>query len=180
MGTSADFQVRLATPADALTVADLHTRSWQTAYRGIMSDAYLDTVAPEERRVVWTQKLSASAPGNRAVLLAERNGCPVGFVCVVADEDPQWGSFIDNLHVIPEQQGSGGGRELLRAVATWLIGRGSVGPVYLWVLEANVPARGFYRRMGAVETTPGWRDMPEGLRVPGVRCAWMAASLLAD
>lgn len=36
--------------SDASTIADIHTRSWQTAYRGlgVLSDAYLDGVASAE------------------------------------------------------------------------------------------------------------------------------------
>ncbi|MCX6594967.1 MAG: GNAT family N-acetyltransferase [Acidobacteria bacterium] len=180
MPTSADFHIRLASPADALTVADIHTRSWQTAYRGIMSDAYLDQVAAEERRAAWTQKLSASAPENRAVLLAERSGGPVGFVCVVADHDRQWGSFIDNLHVVPEWRGTGGGRRLMQAAAAWLIARQSANPVYLWVFEPNTEARAFYRRMGGREAETGLRDTPEGLKVPGFRCVWDSPQVLTE
>lgn len=172
MGTSTDFYIRLATPADALTVADLHTRSWQTAYRGIMSDAYLDQIAPTERREVWSRKLSADTPAERAVLLAEYEGCAQGFICVVADQDRRWGSFIDNLHMVPDRHGRGGGRQLLEAAAAWLIARGALRPVYLWVLEPNAGARAFYRRMGAVEAETGLRDTPEGLKVPGFRCVW--------
>ncbi len=33
--------VRRATQADAETIVDVHIRSWQWAYRGIVADAYL-------------------------------------------------------------------------------------------------------------------------------------------
>ena len=45
--------IRAAGMADAVAIAQLHTRSWQTAYRGILSDDFLQGPLPENRRVLW-------------------------------------------------------------------------------------------------------------------------------
>ncbi len=40
-------EVRGATPADAYDVARVHVRSWQSAYRGLIAQQYLDSLKPE-------------------------------------------------------------------------------------------------------------------------------------
>jgi GNAT superfamily N-acetyltransferase len=73
----------------------------------------------------------------------------MGFVCVFGDQDPVWGSLIDNLHVAPESHRSGVGRQLMQRAAQWLDQMYPELGVYLWAYEANVPARRFYERLGA-------------------------------
>jgi hypothetical protein len=43
------LSVRAATPDDAAAVAGVHVRSWQAAYRGLIADAYLDGLNPDDR-----------------------------------------------------------------------------------------------------------------------------------
>ena len=45
---------------DIELVAALHVASWRTAYRGIFTDVYLDTVAEAERRAHWTRRPDAT------------------------------------------------------------------------------------------------------------------------
>ena len=47
-------EVRTARPADALAVAEVHVRSWQTGYRRLLPDAYLDSLRPEDRAARYT------------------------------------------------------------------------------------------------------------------------------
>ena len=41
--------VRSAEPEDATAVAEVHVRSWQIGYRGLVADAYLDGLRAEDR-----------------------------------------------------------------------------------------------------------------------------------
>jgi len=52
-----------------------------------------------------------------------------------------------SMWVDPEARGRGVARDLIRAVATWTLGRGST-RVVLFVQEANTPARKLYERAG--------------------------------
>ena len=52
-----------------------------------------------------------------------------------------------SMWVDPEARGRGVARDLIRAVATWTLGRGST-RVVLFVQEANTPARKLYERVG--------------------------------
>lgn len=70
---------RTAGLSDSARVAELHAASWQSAYRGFLSDAYLDTDVPAERLRVWQAPL-AQPSDRQYVLLAKQGGALVGFV----------------------------------------------------------------------------------------------------
>jgi ribosomal protein S18 acetylase RimI-like enzyme len=102
----------------------------------------------------------------------------VGFICGFADEDRDWGSYIDNLHVAGTMQGRGIGRALMRAVAEWLEEVQPARGVYLWVMEANAPARGFYEHLEAASA--GTIDLmdPGGGHAPNCRYVWASPGVL--
>jgi GNAT superfamily N-acetyltransferase len=99
-----------------------------------------------ERFDVWAQRLSVD-DGSTITLLAEDGGAFMGFVHVVYDEDPRWGSLVDNLHVVWSRKRSGIGRRLLSAAGGAVLEHGD-GGVYLWVLEQNTAAQAFYEARG--------------------------------
>ena len=47
---------------DANAIAAVHAESWRTAYRGILSDAYLDGPIDAERRRLWRARCCGQAP----------------------------------------------------------------------------------------------------------------------
>ncbi len=144
-----DVDYRTATAADAEVVAGLHADSWRRTYRGMYSDEFLDGDLVGERLSVWTPRLD-DPPANQYVCLAERNGRLAGFICGYADEDPTWGSLIDNLHVSIDFRRSGIATELMVRAAGWFAANAQSRAVYLWVIEQNTGARRFYETLGAV------------------------------
>lgn len=162
---------REATAADAPAVAALHAASWRAAYRGILSDEFLDSGADGERLAFWHRQL-ARPSGDRCVLLAEEEGTLIGLACVLANADPRWGSFLDNLHVRPDLRGRGLGRALLRQAAAWVERRHPGVPFHLWVYEKNEPARRFYERLGAVVAERAVKEAPGGGTVVALHCVW--------
>ena len=53
----ADVAVRRAEPADAARIAEIHVRSWQTSYQGLISQDYLDGLDPAGGRDRWAESL---------------------------------------------------------------------------------------------------------------------------
>ena len=174
---SAPFHLREADASDAEAIAALHAGSWQRTYRGMMSDAFLDGGALEDRRRVWRERLHTPDAG-RLVVVAEDGARIVGFVCAFARGDAGWGAYIDNLHIVHDVQGRGVGRVLMRRAAEWIRETQPGAGVYLWVMEANAPARAFYDRLGArsVETAP--LADPGGGSAPNCRYVWADARAL--
>jgi GNAT superfamily N-acetyltransferase len=145
---------RHANSQDADRIAALHADSWRRHYRGAYADSFLDGDVEEDRRSVWSARLAA--PDNSATILAERDGRLVGFVHVIFDDDPRWGSLLDNLHVIDDQRRTGLGTKLLVRAAEAVGQQAAHRGMYLWVLEQNTAAQQFYVGKGAecVEKTP--------------------------
>lgn len=165
---------------DAEQVAALHADSWRRHYRGAFADAFLDGDVIADRRTVWSARFAA--PGSSETVLAEEGGRLVGFVHVMFDDDPEWGSLVDNLHVVRDQHRSGIGRRLLGRAAAAIGERGASKAMYLWVLEQNISAQQFYRACGGahVETAevppPGGDPARLNGSPRGLRMAWPDAS----
>jgi hypothetical protein len=164
--------LREATNLDSAAIAHLHAESWRSAYRGILSDDYLDQRAHTERAALWQSRFSEIASKPFFAVLAEAGAELAGFACVFPQEHPTFGSFLDNLHVVPQSIGQGIGRQLLGGVARRLIADKVPGGLYLWVIEKNSRARQFYSKAGAVEVERAELPMPDGSRLAEMRCYW--------
>ncbi|GAA1672053.1 GNAT family N-acetyltransferase [Fodinicola feengrottensis] len=146
-GEFAPVRFRPACAEDAERIALLHADSWRRHYRGAYADSFLDGDVEADRSAVWSARFAG--PANSVTVVAESGDRLVGFVHVVLDEDPIWGSLVDNLHIAHDQRRTGHGTYLLgcasRAVAERATGNG----MYLWVLKQNTAAQQFYRANGA-------------------------------
>lgn len=166
---------------DADAVALLHATSWRSAYRGLLTDEFLDHGVVADRQAVWRERLlgPAAAPAFGFVV-EDAEGRLIGFTYVLLHHDPVWGTLIDNLHVHPEHKGGGLGRQLLHAVACKL-GAEHTQPLFLWVLDGNEPAKRFYARMGAEFAEQSMAPPFGGVSLPEWRCVWRhPSSLLTD
>ncbi len=170
---------RQAKPSDAEAIASLHARSWRENYRGSFSDAFLDGDLLGERLHVWRGRLDAP-PDDQLVLVAEAGADLAGFVCVYGAEDPEWGSFVDNLHVAAEYKRHGIASSLMKRAGAWLDPSYADAGVYLWVLEGNTSARNFYERLGARNAGVSTTETHGGAIVQSCRYTWSSAKLLRD
>jgi len=157
--------------ADLDAVVALHCASWRNAYRGILSDAYLDGDLFTDRLEAWHLKLSIMTDRHFG-WLAKHDGEPVGFAFASIDQDPTWGTLVDNLHVLPSHHGAGIGRGLLSAVAHVAHERATHAGLFLWCLEQNIRARAFYEHLGAEAVERIVSAAPDGQSHPKWRCAW--------
>jgi GNAT superfamily N-acetyltransferase len=171
--------IRAARPADAPAVATLHANSWRSAYRGILRDEFLDGALDENRRALWDSRLSDGTADNQFILVDEEAGRIRGFACAFIDADPEWGTLLDNLHVVPELKGQGLGRRLISMIAAKVLQNASKPMLHLWAYEKNVGARRFYERLGGVATACEEEPALDGTRLNAVRYFWAQLSDLA-
>ncbi len=175
---------RAARAGDAEQVGTLHAASWRRHYRGAYADSFLDGDVLVDRQAVWSARLTA--PAGSLTVLAEDGDGLAGFVHVVLDEDAEWGSLIDNLHVALRQQRTGIGTALLARAAQGILERATNPATYLWVLEQNAAAQQFYRARGGSCVEKALVSAPGGVpsRLSGaptvLRIAWPDASVLAS
>ena len=146
---------RTASTNDIQTVAQLHARSWQLHYRGILSDQYLDHEIEAERLDVWTKRMKTPNE-EQYIVIAFDGDTPCGFGCVFLHHDPEYGALLDNLHVAYEWKGKGIGRVLMQKTAAWVKQQAPDEKYYLMVWKDNLDAIRFYERMGGkrVKTFP--------------------------
>jgi GNAT superfamily N-acetyltransferase len=171
--------IRAAGLADADAIAQLHVHSWQTAYRGILSDEFLRGDLHENRRVLWHTRLSDTHRADQLVLVDEQGGALLGFACAYLEADPEWGCLLDNLHVVPDLKGKGLGRQLMSAVAQHVLRSNPHGRLHLWAYEQNLAARRFYEHLGGVNTLRHAELALDGTQVNAIRYCWSELSGLA-
>ena len=173
-------QIRIATKADVAAIAELHTRSWRLAYKGMLSDQYLLHELDHDRLVHWQKRFAEPEP-DQYVIVAEDDKQPtnlLGFACAFGHYDAEAGTLVDNLHAHPDHKKSGIGRLLLSEVARWSLNRYPDDLIHLWVVAQNSAAIGFYKHMGAIEDRQSIWDAPGGTQLPEFRFTWYNPSQL--
>ena len=146
-----DLLIRDAVLDDANAMGRLHVRAWQSAYRGVMPDEYLDGLQADDRIEMWRG------------IIAESDRPPL-LVAVVADEVVGFAALGEERHstsvqprgelyamnLDPDHWGRGIGRLLLHQVTDALAAMGYQEAV-LWVVPQNERARALYESEGWVE-----------------------------
>jgi GNAT superfamily N-acetyltransferase len=141
------IKLREAKFTDYTAIAKLHADSWRQNYRGILSDNYLDNEVEKDRLDTWYERFKY--PGeNQVVTIADLDETIAGFCCVYLNDDPVFGSLIDNFHVAKNLQKSGIGKMLFREAAKNVYDKADTRKMYLWVFESNKKARIVYEHLG--------------------------------
>jgi ribosomal protein S18 acetylase RimI-like enzyme len=161
-----------ATYREADRIAALHADSWRRHYRGAYSDAYLDGDVDTDRQEVWRSRLADPMRGHITVI-ARHDDEILGFAHTVPDEDPVWGSQLENLHVRSDLKRGGVGSRLLSETAERLVRLRTTGSLHLWVLDQNAAAQAFYTARGGSRVETELRGpFPGGGRALGHRYFW--------
>ena len=138
---------RAAIPQDTDAVARLHVRAWQSAYPGLIAQAYLDGLDP----AVWAGRYDFGRVGLRlpSTLVAVDGSAIRGFATTGLCRDEDLSNFgeLMAIYVDPGYLNTGVGR-LLIAAARERLRHVGVEQAALWVLDGNVRARRFYERDG--------------------------------
>jgi GNAT superfamily N-acetyltransferase len=171
--------VRPALSADCPAVAALHALSWQNTYRGILSDEYLDHHIVDDRRDLWEARFTKFDQRMHHVAVAVEDDVIIGFVCVLLDEEPEFGALLDNLHVAPDRHRNGAGRRLMASAAHWVAAMQPDWAMHLWVYEQNLKTVAFYRSAGGENVDQRTIVTPAGNRATVLRFEWRDPAALA-
>jgi ribosomal protein S18 acetylase RimI-like enzyme len=135
---------------DVAGVAHVHARTWQTTYRGIIPDDYLDAIQEEEWQQRWLPAFQQPQPDSFSYVAENAaSGEIAGFVRggPTRYTDLPYRGELYAIYILKDYQGHGLGRRLVRALAGDLQ-RAGLAEMLLWVLEANTPSRRFYEALG--------------------------------
>jgi GNAT superfamily N-acetyltransferase len=143
--------VRRAHVDDAERIAEIHVRSWQRGYQGLIPQAYLDGLDPALRAGRWVQSLAAADWSQGGTLVvADEDGVILGFANAQPSRDEDADTAVAEvtaIYLAPGAYGKGYGRELMTATLEFLAHLGNT-QVTLWVLDTNARARRFYEAAG--------------------------------
>jgi ribosomal protein S18 acetylase RimI-like enzyme len=150
------MEIRPATIDDALAIATVYVRSWQSAYRGLLPQSYLDDMDPVRRLGQWEESLEATMwpSTGTLVLVEEAAGSPTGAATIGGfarispsrdDDAPPFGGELQTLYLDPGFWHRGAGSTLLEAAQSQLV-RAGFRTATAWVLGTNSRARSFYER----------------------------------
>ena len=145
--------VRKATREDARQIAEILVEDWKIAYRGIIDDAFLDSMSVEERYQREAQRY-------QIYTVAVRGQEVLGFVWNEMTGDDVADCEIVALYVRLAKRNSGIGRALFQNSVDAFRSSGKR-TMIIWCLKENHEARRFYERMGGKAYKTGahrWGD----------------------
>jgi GNAT superfamily N-acetyltransferase len=139
--------IREAKPGDADAIGRVHVDAWREDYRGMMPDAFLDSLDASVRALRWQPRL-AERPDGKKIFVAIENDDLVGFAGVgPARDEPGVRGELYMINVAKRAWGTGVATALLAESVHALATFGHREAI-LWVLRQNARARRFYRREG--------------------------------
>ena len=140
------MKIERVTKQLAPQASHIFAMSWKTGYRGIVPQAYLDSI-PDDR---WVKFLGNEGYENFRedwMLCDDDRYVAVSSVCHARDAQYDgWGELM-SIYVMPDAYRHGYGRVLFSFAMERLRAQG-YRDAYLWVLEDNLRARCFYEAMG--------------------------------
>ncbi len=158
------MEIRRASVADAADIADVHVRTWQSAYAHVFGAQRLAGLDVEARAERWARVLR----DGEAIFVADTDDRVVAFVSVGPASDDDRVGELYAIYALPEAWGTGAGPDLMQAGVDALREAGYRKAI-LWVLEDNPRARRFYEREGWEPDGAAKEDDFLGVRVAEVR-----------
>ena len=138
------MEIRRARGDRVPAIAELYVSNQKEAYRGLLSDEYLNALTPERAAEKW-----AAYPADGGTLfLAEESGALLGFAACKRDETLADCLYLDSLHVAAASRGRGVGRALIARVAQFARESG-LRKMSVCVVRGNDRARALYVSLGA-------------------------------
>lgn len=141
--------IRAACVEDAAALARVHVDSWQSAYQGLLPQAFLEQMSYKSRLAQWQYYLGSCLRGAFDLVVDHPEQGVVGFATAGRGFGslPGFEGELFALYLLPAFQGKGYGKKLVaRAFAALLKQR--ILSAAVWVLKDN-SACGFYEALGA-------------------------------
>ncbi|MCL1990402.1 MAG: GNAT family N-acetyltransferase [Defluviitaleaceae bacterium] len=141
--------IRYAIPDDATAISEINVKGWQTAYRGIFPDEFLDGMNAASR--IESFKSSILENPNQNFVFADEGGHNLGFASF---GKLRWEEFsvscdceLYAIYVASSSARKGIGRALLEATIAEFKKQGKKS-MLINVLEQNTSAMAFYQHLG--------------------------------
>ena len=132
---------------DIPAIVDIQISGWQTAYKGIVDDLFLNAMNREER---IKQRFQDYNQGG--FIVAKLNTQIVGYCRYVnsntlSPETPEADCELSALYVKPNLKSNGIGTKMFQFVINEFKTQNKT-KMIIWCLKDNYPSRNFYEKMG--------------------------------
>ena len=132
--------IRQAREEDVMQIAEIMVEDWQSAYRGIMDDDFLDTLNAEQRYQIEIRRY-------RKYTVAIEDNEVLGYAWNEMSGDQAADCEIIALYVRYSQRKRGIGRALMQHSMDCFRKAGKKSMI-IWCLRDNHESRKFYEKMG--------------------------------
>lgn len=140
--------IRKAVKEDSYNIAKLIVESWQTAYKGLIDDNYLNNLSVSDRVIGWERNILNQNEDNHIYVYEEDNKI-LGVIRFGKpdEESSNYNSEIHVLYVEPSLKRNGIGTNLFNFAKNYFIEKNTTNMI-IWCLKNNVPTIKFYEKMG--------------------------------
>ena len=139
--------IRTAEKEDVWQIAEILVEDWQTAYRGIMDDDFLDSLSVDQRYEIEVKRYE------KYVVAAEGNEV-LGYAWLEASDEEPADCEVIALYVRYAKRKMGTGRLLLQYAMRHFRESGKK-KMIIWCLKENHESRRFYEKVGGKEYQTG-------------------------
>lgn len=139
------MNIRRAKITDAAEIAEVHVKSWQQSYRGLIEDDYLSQMSVTEREQRWNEWLKQEA--HIVLVLEDEKHHLCGFISGGSIRSQhQYEGEIYAFYLLKAVQQKGHGTRMLKAFSKELTSIGKKSMI-VWVLKDN-PSKQAYISTG--------------------------------
>lgn len=131
---------------DSLEIAKLIKDGWNSAYKGIISDEYLNNMDVEKIADKWKQRIENDIDN---IYVYKENNQILGVIKYGKEENSYYNENMGEIYILyvkPENKRNGIGTQLLEFVKSKLIKEG-YNKMIVWCLKGNVQGANFYKKM---------------------------------
>jgi GNAT superfamily N-acetyltransferase len=146
--------IRRMDEGDLPAVGELLVECWQSTFRGLLPDSFLDAMSPADQSARIARIMRRA--GVACFVATGQQGGVIGYAAGGPSRGAETFAPFElyAIYVRPGQQRQAVGRRLFQAVS----GTGGGRPVFTWALAIN-PFRSFYERQGGRQAGTGMIEL---------------------
>lgn len=145
--------IRRAIESDNYNISKLIISGWQTAYKGLIDDNFLNSMSVDIMSTKWKENIASQNYDNH-IYVYEKDKNILGIIRFGKPDDAnsKYDAEIHVLYVEPSLKRTGIGTELFTFAKQYFIDNQNRNMI-IWCLKSNFPSIKFYEKMGGLIVT---------------------------
>ncbi len=128
-------------------IAKVHIDTWKNAYKGIISDEYLQSLSVKQRVQKYKFRKNLAEGQQFFALKLKREIIGLLFLIVNAGGDGKNKGEISAIYLSPAHWDKGYGSQMMEYAVDYFA-KQNCDEIFIWVLEQNMRAINFYKKFG--------------------------------